>query len=190
MRKHIALSVTVLLIGFMLCACATTEPTSQGPPITSESAVMTTASPPPVAAQGSPQAAVFRREELEQLVAPIALYPDALLVQILMASTYPLEVVSATRWVKANPDLKDQALEDALQTQTWDPSVKSLAAFPQVLTMMNDQLDWTQKLGDAFLAQQKDVMDAVQGLRTKAQAQGHLQTTPEQDELIGRDGRR
>ena len=68
--------------------------------------------------------------------------------------------------------------------------MKSLAAFPQVLTMMNDQLDWTQKLGDAFLAQQKDVMDAVQGLRTKAQAQGHLQTTPEQDELIGRDGRR
>jgi Protein of unknown function (DUF3300) len=184
MRKHIALSVTVLLLGCMLCACATTEPTSQGPPITSESAAMTTASPPPVAAQGSPQAALFRMEELEQLVAPIALYPDALLAQILMASTYPLEIVSAERWVKANPNLQGQALEDALQTQPWDPSVKSLTAFPQVLTMMNDKLDWTQKLGDAFLAQQKDVMDAVQRLRTKAQAQGHLQTTPEQRVIV------
>jgi hypothetical protein len=145
---------------------------------------MTPAPSPPVAAQGSPQAALFRTEELEQLVAPIALYPDALLAQILMASTYPLEVVSAARWVEANPNQQGQALEDALQTQTWDPSVKSLAAFPQVLTMMNDQLDWTQKLGDAFLAQQKDVMDAVQRLRTKAQAQGHLQTTPEQKVIV------
>jgi hypothetical protein len=129
-----------------------------------------TAPSPPVAAQGSPQAELFRIEELEQLVAPIALYPDALLAQILMASTYPLEVVSAERWVKGNPDLQGQALEDALQMQTWDPSVKSLAAFPQVLTMMNEKLDWTQKLGDAFLAQQKDVMDAVHRLRAKAQA--------------------
>ncbi len=184
MRKRIALSVTVVLLGCMLCACATTEPTSQGTSVTSESAVMTTASSPPVAAQGSPQAGIFRTEELEQLVAPIALYPDALLAQILMASTYPLEIVSAARWVKANPQLQDQALEDALQTQTWDPSVKSLAAFPQVLTMMSDKLDWTQKLGDAFLAQQKDVMDAVQRLRTKAQAQGHLQTTPEQKVIV------
>jgi hypothetical protein len=184
MRKHIALSVTVLLLGCMLYACATTEPTPQGTSVTSESAVMTTASSPPAVAQGSPQAALFRIEELEQLVAPIALYPDALLAQILMASTYPLEIVSAARWVEANPNLQGQALEDALQTQTWDPSVKSLAAFPQVLTMMNDKLDWTQKLGDAFLAQQKDVMDAVQRLRTKAQAQGHLPSTPEQKIIV------
>jgi hypothetical protein len=184
MRKRIALSDTVVLLGCMLCMCATMEPTPQGTSVTSESAVMTTAPSPPVAAQGSAQAAIFRTEELEQLVAPIALYPDALLAQILMASTYPLEVVSAARWVKANPDLQGQALEDALQTQTWDPSVKSLAAFPQVLTMMNEKLDWTQKLGDAFLAQQKDVMDAVQRLRTKAQAQGHLQTTPEQTVIV------
>jgi Protein of unknown function (DUF3300) len=184
MRKHIALIVTELLLGCMLCACATTEPTAQRTSVTPEPAVMTTAASPRVAAQGSPQAAVFRTEELEQLVAPIALYPDALLAQILMASTYPLEVVSAARWVQANTQLQDQALEDALQTQTWDPSVKSLTAFPQVLTMMNDKLDWTQKLGDAFLAQQKDVMDAVQRLRTKAQAQGHLQTTPEQKVIV------
>jgi Protein of unknown function (DUF3300) len=86
-------------------------------------------------------------------VAPIALYPDALLAQILMASTYPLEVVEAARWVRANPNLKDQALEAALLKQPWDPSVKSPTAFPQVLTMMNEQLALTQKLGDACLAQ-------------------------------------
>jgi Protein of unknown function (DUF3300) len=168
MRKHTALSVTALLLGFILCACATTGPTSQEPSVTSESAIVPTASSPPLAAQDSPQAAIFRTEELEQLVAPIALYPDALLAQILMASTYPLEIVSAARWVQANPHQQGQELEDALQTQTWDPSVKSLTAFPQVLTMMNEKLDWTQKLGDAFLEQQKDVMDAVQGLRAKA----------------------
>ena len=135
-------------------------------------------------AQDSARDPLFRPEEVEQLVAPIALYPDALLAQVLMASTYPLEIVSAARWVKANPKLKEQALEDALQRESWDPSVKSLAAFPQVLTMMNDKLDWTQKLGDAFLAQQKDVMDAVQRLRGKAQAQGTLKTTQEQKVIV------
>jgi hypothetical protein len=122
----------------------------------------------------------FSQEELDQLLAPIALYPDALLAQVLMASTYPLEVVSAERWVKANPTLKDKALEDALQQQTWDPSVKSLAVFPQVLTMMSEKIDWTQKLGDAFLAQQKEVMATAQSLRAKAQAQGALKDSKEQ----------
>jgi Protein of unknown function (DUF3300) len=134
-------------------------------------------SPWSATAQGSAPAALFKPEELEQLVAPIALYPDSLLAQVLMASTYPLEIVSAARWVKANPKLKDQALEDALQTQPWDPSVKSLTVFPEVLTMMNEKLDWTQKLGDAFLAQQIDAMNAIQRLRSKAQAQGNLKTT-------------
>jgi hypothetical protein len=134
----------------------------------------------PATAQGSAPAPLFKPEELDQLVAPIALYPDSLLAQVLMASTYPLEIVSAERWVKANPKLKDQALEDALQTQTWDPSVKSLTVFPEVLTMMNEKLDWTQKLGDAFLAQQTDVMNAIQRLRSKAQAQGNLKTTQQQ----------
>lgn len=122
----------------------------------------------------------FSQQELEQLLAPIALHPDALLAQILMASTYPLEVVAAERWVKANPGLKEKALEDALQAQPWDPSVKSLAVFPEVLTMMSEKIDWTQKLGDAFLGQQKDVMAAVQMLRGKAQAQGTLKDSPEQ----------
>ena len=118
--------------------------------------------------------------QLEQLVAPIALYPDSLLAQVLMASTYPLEVVEAARWVKANPNLKGDNLDAALQKQSWDPSVKSLAVFPQTLQMMNDKLDWTEDLGDAFLAQQKDVMAAVQRLRDKAQAQGNLKSGKEQ----------
>ena len=132
-----------------------------------------------VAPAPSPSAA-FKKEELEQLVAPIALYPDPLVAQILMASTYPLEVLLAARWSKANPGVKGQALEDAMQKETWDPSVKSLTAFPQVLAMMNDKLDWMQKLGDAFLAQQKDVLDSVQRLRTKADQAGNLKTTKEQ----------
>ena len=127
---------------------------------------------PPSGAEAS--AKTYAQEELIQLLAPIALYPDPLLAQMLMASTYPLEVVAAERWVKANPDLKEKALEDALQQQPWDASVKSLAVFPQVLAMMSEKIDWTQKLGDAFLAQQKDVLDAVQVLRSKAAAQGTL----------------
>ncbi|TJZ78850.1 DUF3300 domain-containing protein [Chitiniphilus eburneus] len=122
----------------------------------------------------------FKPDELEQLVAPIALYPDSLLAQVMMASTYPLEIVEAERWVKSNPNLKDKALEDALQKQSWDASVKSLTAFPQVLQMMNDKLDWTQRLGDAVLAQQADAMDAVQRLRAKAQAEGNLKSSKEQ----------
>ena len=138
--------------------------------------------PPPPGSAPAPAAGdkTFSQQELDQLVAPIALYPDALLAQVLMASTYPLDVVAAERWVKANPSLKDKALEDALQQQPWDPSVKSLAVFPQVLTMMSEKIDWTQKLGDAFLAQQKEVLDTAQALRSKAVAQGSLKDSNEQ----------
>ena len=122
----------------------------------------------------------FSQQELEQLLAPLALYPDSLVAQVLMASTYPLEIVVAERWVKANSSLKGKALEDALQNQPWDPAVKSLALFPQVLTMMSEKLDWTQKLGDAFLAQQTDVLATVQTLRAKADAHGALKDTKEQ----------
>ncbi|HSC81344.1 MAG TPA: DUF3300 domain-containing protein [Chitinolyticbacter sp.] len=122
----------------------------------------------------------FKPEQLEQLAAPIALYPDALVAQIMMGATYPLEVVEAARWSKANPNVKDKALEDAMAKQSWDASVKSLTAFPQVLQMMNDKLDWTQQLGDAVLAQQQDVMDAVQRLRARAQAEGNLKSGKEQ----------
>jgi len=150
----------------------------------------TAANPQPgaAAAPAPAPAAQFKPEELEALVAPIALYPDALVAQVLMASTYPLEIVEAARWSKANPGLKDQALQDALQKQSWDPSVKALTGFPQLLQMMNDKLDMTQKLGDAFLAQQKDVMDAVQRLRAKAYAAGNLTSGEEQTVTTEKDG--
>ena len=119
-------------------------------------------------------------EELNQLVAPIALYPDALLAQILMASTYPLEVVQAARWVKAHPEMEGEALEGAMQEQSWDPSVKSLTAFAQVLAMMNDKLDWTTRLGNAFLADQKAVLEAAQVLRKKAKDEGNLESNSQQ----------
>ena len=117
--------------------------------------------PWPVRLEAQGTGTVFRPEEIEQLVAPIALYPDSLVSQILMASTYPLEVVEAARWAKANKTLKGDALTTALERQNWNPSVKSLVNFPQVLEMMDQKLDLTQRLGDAFLAQQKDVLDAV-----------------------------
>ncbi len=129
----------------------------------------------------------LKQEELDQLLAPIALYPDSLLAQILMASTYPLEVVQADRWVKQNESLKGDALSKALEQQNWDPSVKSLVNFPQVLQMMGKDLDWTQKLGDAFLAQQKDVMDTTQNLRKKAKAEGNLETTKEQKIIVEKE---
>src|SRR5574341_2241392 len=135
-------------------------------------------SPPPL--EGAIAPPLFRPEELDQLLAPIALYPDALLAQILMGSTYPLEVVQAARWVRANPNVTGPQLEAAMQQQPWDPSVKSLTAFPQVLAMMDEHLDWTQALGDAFLAQQQDVMATVQALRAKAYAAGYLRSTPQQ----------
>jgi hypothetical protein len=118
--------------------------------------------------------------QIEQLVAPIALYPDPLLTQVLMASTYPLEVVEAARWSQDNSTVSGQALQDAMQTQSWDPSVKALTAVPQTLQMMNAKLGWTQQLGDAFLAQQQVVLNAVQKLRAQAQAAGNLQSTPQQ----------
>ena len=132
------------------------------------------------AAPSAPIRKTFSQEELDQLLAPIALYPDALLAQLLMASTYPLEVVEAARWVRAHPDLKGDPLQAALQEQSWDPSVKGLVMVPQVLTMMDEKLDWTEKLGDAFLTQEQAVMDTVQRLRARAQAAGNLASTPQQ----------
>ncbi|MDM0015369.1 DUF3300 domain-containing protein [Variovorax sp. J22P168] len=129
------------------------------------------------AAQTAP---TFSREQLDQMMAPIALYPDSLLSQVLMAATYPADVAEAAKWSKANPNQKGDAAVKAVQNQNWDPSVQSLVAFPQVIQMMGDQPDWVQKLGDAFLASSKDVLDAAQRLRTQAQRAGNLRSTPEQ----------
>ncbi len=132
----------------------------------------------PQAAEAQPQ--LLDAARLDQLVAPIALYPDPLVAQVLMASTYPLEVVQADRFAKENKKLKDEKLKEALDKQDWDASVKELVSTPTVLATMSDKLDWTQKLGDAVLAQQADVMDAIQRLRAKAQANGKLETTKQQ----------
>ena len=134
-----------------------------------------------------PQQQALSQGELDALVAPIALYPDALLAQVLMASTYPLEVVQADRFAKSNASLKGDKLDEALVKQDWDASVKSLVATPTVLDMMNKDLDWTQKLGDAVLAQQPDVMDAIQRLRAKAEANGKLATTKEQKVTVTKE---
>ena len=119
-------------------------------------------------------------EQLQQLVAPIALYPDSLVAQILTASTFPEQVVEADRWVQAHPDLKGEDLGQAVDQEPWDPSVKALAAFPSVLGNMDKNLSWTSSLGDAYYNQQGEIMDAVQVMRGRAQESGNLKTTPQQ----------
>ena len=119
-------------------------------------------------------------EQLQRLVAPIALYPDSLVAQILAASTYPEQVVEADRWLQAHPDLKGEALGQAVDQQSWDPSVKALTAFPSVLGNMDKNLSWTSSLGDAYYNQEQDVMDAVQVMRGRAQQSGNLKTTAQQ----------
>jgi len=136
----------------------------------------------PAEAEGS-QARQYTQqtpENLQQLVAPIALYPDSLVAQILAASTFPEQVVEADRWVQAHPDLKGDALGQAVDQQPWDPSVKALTAFPSVLGNMDKNLSWTSSLGDAYYNQEQDVMDAVQVMRQRAQEAGNLNTTPQQ----------
>ncbi len=132
----------------------------------------------------SDQAYKFSKEELTQMLAPIALYPDGLSAQILMASTYPLEVVEADRWIRQNSQLKGDDLDSALLNKTWDPSVKSICHFPDILNSMSEKLDQTRKLGDAFLGQEADVMATIQELRSKAMAQGNLKSTHEQKVIV------
>lgn len=137
----------------------------------------------PASAQSAGSEA-YPQEALDQLLAPIALYPDQLLTQILIASTYPMDVVEAADLVRLNPNLDVAILDQVLAEKNWDPSVKSLAAFPQVLTMMNDQFEWIQRLGNAFLVDQPRVMDTVQRLRQKALAAGNLRSTPQQTVIL------
>ena len=134
----------------------------------------------PARAQAPAERKAFSPEELDQMLAPIALYDDALLSQVLMAAGYPLEIVEAARWSQANPNLKGDAAVSAVADKTWDVSVKSLVAFPSVLKQLSDHLDWTQKLGDALIEQQADVATSIQRLRAKAAAAGTLKTGKEQ----------
>jgi len=129
--------------------------------------------------QGS-QDARIPAEQLDSLVAPIALYPDPLLAQTLAASTYPLEIMQLQQWLTKNPGLNGKALADSVASQPWDPSVQAMAAFPDVVKMLAENSQWTTDLGNAFLAQESDVMGAVQRMRQKAESTGSLQSTPQQ----------
>lgn len=144
--------------------------------------------PPAAAAPPAADEPAFRPEELEQLLAPIALYPDSVISQVLMASTYPIEVVEADRWAKANSNLKGDALATELEKQTWDPSVRSLVNFPQVLATMSENLSTTVKIGDAFIGQPKEVMDTIQKPRGKAKESGNLESNPQQTVTVNESG--
>ena len=172
-----ALAVPIALLGAPLPLSAQDQQQGQQPPQQGQQ--------PPESQQQQPQGQqqsqqLLTQQQLAQLVAPIALYPDALLAQVLTASTYPLEVTLAARWSEKNQNLKGAALEDAMQKQPWDASVKGLTSVPQVLAMMNEKLDWTNQLGEAFLAQPDDIQNAVQALRAKADEAGNLKSSKEQ----------
>jgi uncharacterized membrane protein YgcG len=141
-------------------------------------AAQSAASPPAVVTQ--PLGLRFDTAQLDQLVAPIALYPDALVAQVLAASAYPVEVVEAERWMLQHAELHGEALTHAVDEQPWDPSVKALTQFPSVLANMNTNLAWTSALGDAYVNQQPDVLDAVQAMRRRAEAAGNLKSTPQE----------
>jgi len=134
--------------------------------------------PPPAATEQEPPK--IPADQLDSLVAPIALYPDELLAQTLVAATYPLEIVQLEQWLAKNKDLKDKALADAVAKQPWDPSIQSMAAFPDVVKRLADDAQWTTDLGNAFLAQQGDVMDSVQRMRKKAKDNGALESNEQQ----------
>src|SRR5579862_2539464 len=135
--------------------------------------------PTPVPAEGE-ESASLPADQLDSLVAPIALYPDPMLSQTLVASTYPLEIIQLQQWLEKNKTLKDKALADAVKKQDWDPSIQAMALLPDVVKYLADNIKWTTDLGNAFLAQQGDVMDAVQRMRKKAQDKGNLKSTEQQ----------
>jgi hypothetical protein len=134
---------------------------------------------PPGTAPGAPQA-LLNPDELDSLVAPIALYPDPILSQVLVAATYPVEIVEAARWLEENHHLSGKALADAAAEQPWDASVQALVLLPEVLNRLNQEVRWTTDLGNAFLEQEEDVMDAIQRMREKASARGALRSTSQQ----------
>ncbi len=171
--KNFRLAVAIVLPTVLAAVLFGQEP-PQGPVAPAADQGAPTGEPPPPAPPLNPQ-------QLQDLVAPVALYPDTLLSQILVASTYPIEVVEAQQWLQQHRNLTGQALLDAARQQNWDPSVQALVAFPDVLAKMNQDIRWTTDLGNAFLAQQADVMNAVQQMRAKAEANGKLKSTPQEN---------
>jgi hypothetical protein len=166
--------------GFVAVACAAVLASSGGTPFLGEEAKPAASPAPTPAAPPEPEATKIPPEQLDSLVAPIALYPDPLLAQVLVASTYPLELVQLHQWLTKHPELKDQALADEAAKQRWDPSIQSMAATPEVAKRLAEDIQWTADLGNAFLAQQSDVMDAVQRMRKKAKDNGALESNEQQ----------
>jgi hypothetical protein len=166
-----------LLAAPMGCSSSDTPPPPQP---ASAAAASQTAAARPAPQAGADESVKLKKEQLEALVAPIALYPDPLLAQCLVASTYPLDVIAAQQWLGQNSSLKGDALVKAAEQQKWDPSVQGLVVIPDALKRLSEDIKWTTDLGDAFLAQENDVMDAVQSLRAKAKDGGKLQTTEQQ----------
>jgi hypothetical protein len=175
MRARILLVTGLMLAGMATLAGCSKEDTPS-PADTATPAANPAPGQAPPAPAATPQERVFGQEELDQMVAPIALYPDPLLAQVLMAATYPGEVADAMAWSKAHPDAQGDAAVRQVASEPWDASVQSLVAFPQALATLGQDPAWVQKLGDAFLAQPNDVMDAVQRLRRQAQAAGNLES--------------
>src|SRR5258705_12033079 len=182
--RSVPVTLAILLAAPPLPRAQQAQPAQQRAPQTQQAAPAPAQQPAAAAQPGDNDVQPFKPEELEAIVAPIALYPDPLVAQVLMAATYPLEVIQAARLMKSKPNLKDQALNDELKKYEWDDSVKSLCSFPQTLDLLNEKIDWMQKLGDAFLGQRKDTMDAIQRLRAKAQAQGNLKTNEQQKVIV------
>jgi hypothetical protein len=182
MRRRIRnIAPRALPIALAIVLASPPLPRAQQPPPTQQAPVQPAQ---PAQQPSDDDVQPFKPEELEAIVAPIALYPDPLVAQVLMASTYPLEVIQAARLMKASPNLKGDALNEELKKHEWDDSVKSLCSFPQTLDILNEKIDWMQKLGDAFLDQRKDTMDAIQRMRAKAQAQGNLQSNEQQKVIV------
>jgi hypothetical protein len=157
-RRALGLACVPFLVGGLLVA-QQPGPPSQGPPASVQ---------------------LLSPQQLDTLVAPVALYPDRLLGQILVACTYPLEIAEAAQWLQQNPTLQGPQLVDAARGQNWDPSIQALVVFPDVLTRLNSDIRWTTDIGNAFLAQQADVMNAVQRMRAQAQASGKLRSNGQQ----------
>ena len=170
--KFIKQGLSLLLSGCLVLATA--------PGAFAAQAEQSTAPPPDQTAPPPVQAAQQTPEQLQQLVAPIALYPDALVGQILAAATYPDQIVEADRWVQQHPELKGQQLGQEVDKQAWDPSVKALVEFPSVLANMDKNLSWTSSLGDAYVNQQQEVMNAVQVMRDRAKQAGNLKSTSQE----------
>ena len=182
-KPHI---IALLCSAGLLAAAGTLYVQSRTPETVTEAAAQPAPAPtptsPPAAAQ--PVTTTYTQAQIDQWVAPIALYPDSLLSQVLMASTYPDNVMQAVQWSQDNPAMKGDAAVQAVASQPWDPSVKSLGAFPALLAMMGENPPWVENLGNAFLAQPHDVMDSVQRLRTIAQQTGTLKSTPQQKVIV------